>query len=176
MSIQTFFKRLLVGITATLFSAAPSAQTCEYNSILSNTPTNRFDVDGATVLDTSTSLRWHRCYLGTTWNDVTSSCEENGEDYVYDWQEALEVAVLNSLDSYTDWRLPNIKELASIVEQACHSPAINLEIFPSTPSSRFWSSSPESEDAYTYSVDFNHGHRRGDGRRSSLYVRLVRSE
>ncbi len=34
---------------------------------------------------------------------------------------------------FTDWRLPNIKELISLVEHQCASPAINETIFPDTP-------------------------------------------
>jgi hypothetical protein len=52
------------------------------------------------------------------------------------------------INSYTDlftvsWRMPNIKELGSLVERACHSPAIELEFFPSTPLAIYWSNTPD---------------------------------
>jgi hypothetical protein len=40
---------------------------------------------------------------------------------------------------YSDWRLPQLPELASIAERQCKSPRINLEIFPNTAADFFWS-------------------------------------
>lgn len=39
-----------------------------------------------------------------------------------------------------DWRIPNIKELSTIIERACTSPARNTDIFPVTVASVMWSS------------------------------------
>src|SRR5262249_1452937 len=44
--------------------------------------------------------------------------------------------------SFADWRLPNAKELRSIVEERCSNPSINTTVFPNTPSEWFRSSSP----------------------------------
>ncbi len=61
------------------------------------------DNNDGTITDHATGLMWSR--------------DDNGEGL--DWEDALDwVATLNSLNhlGYSDWRLPNIKELHSIVD------------------------------------------------------------
>lgn len=106
------------------------------------TPTSSFDIiNDGTIVDIRTQLMWKQCGLGQ--ND-DNSCSGNPREF--NWGEALQ-AVSNFNTSggfagFTNWRLPNIKELSFIVEYACSDPAINNEIFPNTSSSHYWSSSP----------------------------------
>ena len=75
------------------------------------------------------------------------------------------------------WRLPTHKELFSLVEQACRNPSINMEWFPATRSSFYWSASPLFDDAnFAWGVDFNDGRGSYDIKDSSYRVRLVRSD
>lgn len=97
---------------------------------------------------------------------------------VYTWQNALTLAEGKSLAVYGDWRMPNIKELRSIVEGQCSDPAINLVVFPNTPASAFWSASPSSVNSnYAWFVEFDHGYAYDSKRYAygGIYVRLVRS-
>ena len=59
---------------------------------------------------------------------------------------------------YTDWRLPNMKELLSIVAFDQSSPALNTTVFPGSTSS-FWSSTPKyvATGNQSYVVDFTKG-------------------
>jgi Protein of unknown function (DUF1566) len=102
-----------------------------------DTPNNRFIVDSnGTVTDIKTKLIWKRCAEG-----LTGPACDTGVLQSYNWKDALSVSAISSYNGFTDWRVPNIKELESIVERSCYNPSINEMVFPNTPSSRFWSSS-----------------------------------
>jgi hypothetical protein len=150
-------------------SLAIGAQTC--NGTLS-APDSRYAVaaNGMTVLDQQTGLIWARCPNGMNWDGAACA----GTATSYTWQEALTAADTSTLAGYTDWRLPNIKELISLVEPGCVDPALNTRIFPNT-ASWFWSSSPYVGSAYSaWYVYFGYGDVYDDSRGSSLAVRLVR--
>lgn len=110
---------------------------------------DRYDIlgDGSEVLDKKTNLIWLRCSSGQVWSN--GSCI--GEPQRYIWTQALKVAH----DVGNGYRLPNIKELISLTEEACEDPTMNISIFPNTPSWFFWSSTPisskySSNGAYSY--------------------------
>ena len=173
--MKTF--KIIACLSATLLAAALNAQTCR-DSITASTPTSRFTISDNTIIDNTTNLEWQRCRLGTTWDASANSCLDDGiaDNDAYTWEQALEAAASNELNGASDWRLPNIKELASIVEEACYNPAINLELFPNTPSDGFWSSSPYADGSGgAWSVYFDDGNDSYTNRDNSEYVRLVRS-
>ncbi|PIE39974.1 MAG: hypothetical protein CSA51_03200 [Gammaproteobacteria bacterium] len=167
MQKQLLFSALCLTLSAN------AAQTCNPN-IQATTPDSRFTTTAGTVTDTKTSLMWMRCSLGQSGNDCSG-----GNATKYNWQQALaSAAAANTanLGGHNDWRLPNIKELASIVELQCVEPAINLTIFPNTPSSGYSSSSPRTYgDNHVWAVHFGYGiSGYGYSRDSRIFVRLVR--
>ena len=158
----------LVGLSC----SAQAQQTCNAN-IPETTPTADFvDNGNGTVTHSRTGLMWKRCAEGQTWSGGTCTGSASSST----WADALKAVVGVSTGGYSDWRLPNMKELISIVEWKCNYPAINRSIFPSTPASYFWSASA---NAYTsidaWYVDFSYGYGYGFSRNTSLSVRLVRS-
>ncbi|UTV28130.1 DUF1566 domain-containing protein [Photobacterium atrarenae] len=127
-------KKALLAVTCSVLmagNAAASLQSC-YNDLPNSAPDIRFqDNDNGTVTDLQTNLIWRRCLLGMTWNATTQQCD--GEPSVYSWKQALFQTELNYQDaseSGKSWRMPNIKELVSLREVACISPALNLQAFP----------------------------------------------
>jgi len=119
------------------------------------------NADG-TVTHGKTNLAWMRCAVGQAWTG--NSC--SGAASTYNSSQAT--ALSADFAGYSDWRLPNILELISIVEYGVSNPAINSAIFPATPSANFWSDS-------AYSVDFSSGGAAASSSSSSYTVRLVRA-
>lgn len=138
-----------------MLGAGPAlAQTCQPASIPASTPDSQLQDNGdGTVTALKTGLMWKQCAEGLSGSDcATGSLIEFNI-----WQQALQRAqTVNSGGGYagfTDWRVPNIKELASLTELQCMQPAINLTRFPNTPNNYFWSSSIYAGDgSYTQLV------------------------
>jgi hypothetical protein len=88
-------------------------------------PDPRFTYDASTVTDLGTGLIWQRGHLvAMTWLDALDACE------------SLDLA------GQTDWRLPTLKELQTLVDDRRLQPSIDVVAFPDTPSEWFWSSTP----------------------------------
>ena len=76
----------------------------------------------------------------------------------------------------TGWRLPNIKELKSLVETACYDPAINSNMFKEVSSNSYWTSSTLAEDARNaWTVKFDDGIARYINKTDNAATRLVRN-
>jgi hypothetical protein len=103
-----------------------------------STPTASFAIrsDG-TVADPRTGLMWMRCMLGQAVNN--GACA--GTATTYTWADALSAARALTYAGHSDWRLPNPKEVASILEDRCAAPALNADLFP-TASFGTWTSTP----------------------------------
>lgn len=156
-----------------VFSPLTHSQDCRDNRELS-TPTRAFSLhDNGTVTHHQTGLMWLRCPLNQRWDNRNQQC--TGSSIPYDWELAMETASEHSFAGHKDWRLPSKEELLSIVETTCSHPAINLEVFPGTASSHFWTSSTsEYFDDHAWRVFFNHGVVHDESRRELSRVRLVR--
>ena len=143
-------------------------------------PNERYIVhNDGTVIDTNTSLMWMQCSLGQTHSyseNDGNSC--TGTALTYTWQTALESVNDYSFAGHTDWRLPNVKELASLLAHNRYNPVINIAIFPNTPVT-FWSASPgaasSGEDAWRLSFEQGTIIVSSSGRGGGRSVRLVRS-
>jgi hypothetical protein len=74
----------------------------------------RFHVDGDTVLDRTTGLVWSR---------------ENVPGGTMNWKAAAEACGKLNLGGHSDWRLPTIRELLTLVDYERHDPAIDTTAF-----------------------------------------------
>ncbi|TAN64867.1 MAG: DUF1566 domain-containing protein [Methylobacter sp.] len=148
------------------------AQTCNPH-IIADAPDSRYTVNAdGTVLDNKTVLTWMRCSLGQTWHNGVCT----GSAQPYNWPSALQSAESAVFAGKNDWRLPNLKELQSLVESRCYDPAINLTAFPNATGDSFWSSSPIANyNIYAWIVYFHYGNDYWGAKNHNLYVRLVRS-
>jgi len=168
---------LLWGGSAVAAVVAGAAQNC-VTTIAASTPTADFvDNGNGTVTHTKTGLMWKKCSEGLS----GAGCA-TGAAATYTWQGALQAAqnlnTAGGFAGFTDWRVPNIKELASIVETQCVNPSVNATIFPNTISAMYWSASPVSySPTETWLFDFSTGIKnriKKNGNVGTYYVRLVR--
>jgi hypothetical protein len=170
--------RIFLLITLLVATAAPSwaQQTCKTTSISASTSLVG-NADG-TVSDGKNKLMWKRCPEG--FNYVSNSCTTSGGASSYTWSTALTLpATANNGSGFankTNWRLPNIKELHSIVEEQCYNPALNIAVFPSTSVLTIWSNSPADPvvSGSSWYIHFYYGEMAYGTRSTSYGVRLVR--
>ncbi|MFZ2988449.1 MAG: DUF1566 domain-containing protein [Ideonella sp.] len=126
---------------------------------------------GDEITDTATGLIWRRCAEGQSWSG--SICI--GAVAGFTWDGALAHAKGQVSSSGLPWRLPNAKELASLVKHSQVNPAIDTTAFPGATSDWFWSSTPYPGDtAFAWFVYFGYGNVGPDYRKSKLPARLVR--
>ena len=134
-------------------------------------PTDAFVNNGdGTVTDQRTGLTWMRCALGQTWS---GDCR--GDHKTYTFEDAQRAATATDFAGHTDWRVPGVVELNTLVERATANPASNPVLFPRTPAAYFWSSSPYVGDTGgAWFVNFGNGNVSNSSRSSYGAVRLVR--
>ncbi len=125
--------------------------------------------DGQEVTDQNAGLIWKRCVEGMTWNG--ESC--TGSPRYFTWYEALQWVVAGE----KGWRVPNVKEMSSLIEPALSGPlAIDPQVFPQTPNDLFWTSSPYTLDAfYGWIVQSFYGYTYFTYLEDTGALRLVRS-
>lgn len=141
-------------------------------NIANDWPDSRYIVHGnGTVTDTIIGLMWQRCSAGQSGSDCSDSVSTT-----HTWQQALALADTGNTAGYSDWRLPNKKELISIVAYDRYYPSINTVAFPNTALAYYWSSSPNASDSEAVGVvAFGFGFDNDNNRDSYNRVRLVRS-
>lgn len=124
------------------FSAASAQQICDTRDRPLSTPSARFEDNGdGTVTDKESRLMWLRCSVGQQWSGT--GCL--GRWTLHDWSSAQAAAAgLNRSGTlfFNDWRLPSLREMATITERQCRNPRVNLAIFPDTPAVPHWTSTP----------------------------------
>jgi hypothetical protein len=109
---------------------------------------SRFTDNGdGTVTDNCTGLMWQKRTA-----DVNSDGQSTGADSI-PWCNAMIFCSNLGLGGHNDWRLPNVRELESIVDYGRSGPAID-PVFSAT-SGRYWSStSIESNPESAWLVEF----------------------
>jgi Leucine-rich repeat (LRR) protein len=112
-----------------------------------------------TVTDVNTGLMWQR--------KMTSAPQP--------WEYALENCENSTDAGYNDWRLPTLFELQSIVNyNRITPPLIDPTVFPNTPNTPFWTSTPSQQTGHIYQMNFNDGFSQLAEAQNEHYYRSVR--
>ena len=133
-------------------------------STRASAPVGRYSINGGTVYDAKTKLTWQQAASATTytWADAQTLCGNVG-------------TVLGQ----SNWRLPTVKELQTLVDFANTANMIDPAYFGSaSPQGLFWSSTQvvgaSSPSAWVVGFDQEDGSIGAIAQSQKLYARCVR--
>ncbi|MDB5258849.1 MAG: hypothetical protein JWO73_57 [Candidatus Taylorbacteria bacterium] len=129
------------------------------------------DNGDGTITDNLTGLIWQKCSAGLSGTDCSA-----GDSTFMTSAAAVAVCESLALTGQADWRLPNIRELLSIMDYSVSNPSTNSTYFPNTMLGAYWSSSAyANHPTYSWLAYFDRGDTGYDDRTSpGSTVRCVR--
>ncbi|MFY0664792.1 MAG: DUF1566 domain-containing protein [Natronospirillum sp.] len=164
-------------------------------TLTAGVPLGAGSAEWACTQDESTGLLWevktddptHLRYMGHryTWFDAASETGSRGNPLTcgnslgsQPCNTAAYIAAVNAarLCGHSDWRMPSLRELQSILDPMESAPAMNPEYFPNTLSTFFWTGTPYPDSSsQSWHVHVGTAFSYGNASRSSnRNVRLVR--
>lgn len=108
--------------------------------------------DGQEVIDRQSGLTWRRCVEGTSFDGTRCA----GKALETSWVDALANALDQARKTGVHWRLPNVKELASLLDHD-GLPHVDVAAFPGAADDNLWPSSSFPTDPTPRCVDFADG-------------------
>ena len=112
---------------------------------------------------------------GTITDEVTGLMWQKGTPPPMNWGDSIKYCSKMTLVGYTDWRMPTIQELQSLVDYSRYNPAINTKYFPDAQSSFYWASTTNAYNTFiAWGVNFYYGYVNFGNKRLSYHVRTVR--
>lgn len=143
-----------------LTAAASTVLVMHVTRATADAPACWYEPDTDTALDIGTGLTWQR---------VTDGVER-------DWDTAQAYCANLVLGGSSDWRLPTITELATIVDESRSEPAIDMNVFPGTPpQANFWTSTTSAANAaQAWGIYFYYGEMNPQDKTVIKLVRCVR--
>ncbi|MEL6548169.1 MAG: DUF1566 domain-containing protein, partial [Myxococcota bacterium] len=122
------------------------------------------------VVDAASSLVWQGCISG-----VSGGACGTGTRSEFRWSAALAYCEGLSWGGFDDWSLPNVVELASLIDHGRVDPPMEETAFPATPSLQFWTSTTYQIGAqFAWSISFFDGDQGNSGKDNEFPVRCVR--
>ncbi|MDH5559984.1 MAG: DUF1566 domain-containing protein, partial [Deltaproteobacteria bacterium] len=143
----------------TLITCPAANQVLEQDGTYPKNPLSYTDNGDLTVTDNNTGLMWQKDIDATTrgWNTAATYCTNL------------------ATGGYNDWRLPDIRELVSLVNFQNMNPAISAADFPGTALSSYWSNTTHAGNpGSALTVSFAAGVKSFQTKPTPLNVRCVR--
>ena len=126
----------------------------------STIPNHYTDNNNGTITDNLTNLVW----------------EKIPSTIVQTWEQAITMAENLSLGGFTDWRLPNIKELQSLNDETVIAPSVTSPYFQNLGVKKYWSSTTlPNQIAKAWYWDTQYGITTYDTKTNTNYVICVRN-
>ena len=151
------------------------------------------DNGDGTITDLNTGLMWEKKSMDGTDHDVTKVFPWSSlfQATIWDWIDAINTEVANGIGfaGFNDWRIPNVKELQSIVNYGTFGPAVDpafhnnespgctvLTCSATAVARAYWSSTTIAVAAAidAWDVEFVNGVVTGGLKSDSFFVRAVR--
>lgn len=124
-----------------------------------------------TVVSAETGLTWMKCAAGLGGAD----CSQGSASLLF-FQDAVDYCEALDFAGHDDWRLPSVRELATLVDVSRHDPAIDTDQFPNASPGISVSSSSFSNTDLVLCVFFRYGLVLFDSKNEGYDVRCVRGE
>lgn len=161
-STQSAFEPMSAELWSEKWTWIPDYYTCKLAHLSS--------VDTEPGVGSESATNWDLAYFTGSAADLTTPG-------LMDWQGAIQACEALELAGNTDWHLPNIVELLSIVDYSATAPTINATMFPNTQTmSDYITSSKVSNTLYSVSFNSGLGSTMNSMSAWGYYVRPVRKE
>lgn len=114
-------------------------------TVQAGAPLSYTDNGDGTITDNNTGLMWekksfdaglHNWITGYRWSG------DGSQETIWDWIEDVNAEGGTGFAGYNDWRIPNVRELQSIVDYGRISPSIDPLFGPTAPSA-YWTSTTD---------------------------------
>ena len=159
-------------VSGTPVSCIGTGQDGEYQKGRPASGSRFVDNSNGTIFDNATELMWKKCTEGQSGSDCSGGSPSSSS-----WTTALSTCEADTTAGYTDWRLPNMYELSSIISMTTANPTINTTFFPNTPAYYFWSSTTyqgNGNENAARNIDFGIGITSASSKVANLHYRCVR--
>ena len=194
--LQNLFDNVFCGFPATgqttIYPADkngnPGAAVPDDGTVEAGKTLNYKDNGDGTITDKVTRLMWEKKSDDGGLHDKDNAYPWSSAvtDTIWDWLDDVNAEGGKGFAHHRDWRIPNVKELQSIIDYENFTPAVasafntncgGNTVFTGscTAASNYWSSSTNANNpGNAWNVDFNNGNVNNDDKSNPLYVRAVR--
>jgi len=153
-------------------------EDADYNDPSNQPSYTKLDAEGGPLPDNAEQWALIRDNItGRIWEAKTDDDSIHDRDKLFTFEDAQDhVRQLNKMKfgGYSNWRMPNLKELSSVIHFGKTLPSINAQYFPYQYSSFYWSSTEcVDDDRYAWGVYFQRGVALNHFKRIRYFLRAV---